>query len=67
MLKNLHEVVQDAALETAKESSVMVPVTLKIYEEEKEIARQILENNGTNISSFLRNCLRQLIKEYQLK
>lgn len=64
-LSNLHEIMQDAALETEKDSKAMVPVTLKIYEDEKDIAKNICEMNGTTISAFLRNCLKQLIKEYR--
>ena len=66
-LKNLHQVLNDAAIETEKESKAMVPVTLKIYEEEKELAKQICEAHGTNISAFLRNCMRQLISGYHVK
>lgn len=63
-LKNLHEVMQDAADKKEQDDQVLITCSFKLQAEDKTLAHEICRQNGTTLSHFLRQTVERLIKEY---
>lgn len=62
-LTSVHEALQNAVFETSTKVE-MVNCTFKLPPHVKDLAEQICERNGTNMSVFLRECVKGLVKDY---
>lgn len=60
---SVHEALQNAQLESSQRAD-MINCTFKLPPHVKALAEQICEKHGTNISVFLRECCKGLVKDY---
>lgn len=63
-LTSVHESLQNAALQNAQEQSKIITTSFKCDEETISLAHKICRSNGTNLSSYLRECCKSLIGDY---
>ena len=64
-LTSVHIALSEATQASKAEMAAMVPVTVKMHENVKDIASDICKTNGTNLSEFLRKCCEGLIRDYR--
>lgn len=62
-LKNVHEVLGESRFEPEPETKENC--TFRIEPTIEAAAREICERNGSDLSRYLRGCVRQLVAEYR--
>lgn len=62
-LTDVHEALSRAQ-DSDKDRVALVNANFKIHPIKKEVAEQICAKNGTTLSSFLRECVNGLVKDY---
>jgi hypothetical protein len=62
-LKNVHEVLGESRFEPEPETKQNC--TFRVEPSLETEARQICEQNGSDLSKYLRGCVRQLVADYR--
>lgn len=62
-LSRIHDAIQDAALE-GRPTETLTVSSFKAPPRDLELASEICSRNGTNLSAFLRNCVKRLNADY---
>lgn len=62
-LTDVHEALVRAQ-DSDKDRVALVNANFKIHPIKKEVAEQICSKNGTTLSSFLRECVNGLVRDY---
>lgn len=63
-LLNVHEVLQDAFIESEAERTEWVTQSFRIPLPLKKMCEEICKSNGTDASKFLRKCCETLVRDY---
>lgn len=64
-LKNIHQILTTSSLHAkSEESEVMIARSHRFEDSEYQLAKEICARNGTDISSFLRLCVHELVQDY---
>lgn len=63
-LKNVHEILGDASAGAHPMPEVHEVASFKLDPEVKALAHSICSRHATDLSSFLRGCTTQLVKDY---
>jgi hypothetical protein len=61
---NIHEVIQDSALESREESVEWSSQSFRLPVPMKEAMEEICRGHGTTPSMFLRKCCESLVRDY---
>jgi hypothetical protein len=64
---NVHEIMNEAALESKEERTPLVTQTFKLPKKDKELVARICQANGTTVSKFYQKCTQVLIADYGVK
>lgn len=62
-LTDVHEALMLAS-DDSKEKPAYITVTAKMEQRTKDLASMICAKNGTNLSAFLRECCKGLVRDY---
>lgn len=62
-LTDVHEALMQAS-DNSREKPTYITVTAKMEQRTKDLASIICAKNGTNLSAFLRECCKGLVKDY---